>query len=405
MNLKLMVFLVNFAFSSSSKIGIFNEKSATLPDALAQMSKNQVAKNGFYTLIDTLNNRKSHDFNNRLLKNLSNVACAVIESPNNRLNLNRRKRRFAITVIGHYEDYLKFSNILDETFLLHGHFIVAMIDGKFKDVEKIFAKARQSNIMNINIAYETDGITSIETYRPFTVNSCNDTTSVVLNKFIDGKFINDEGDFFTIKHNNLCGCPVLVATSNGSEPFVIVKYLDDGSVQLGGRDIKLIEQIAEKLNFTVVYSHIENDGFLHENGTAGGIMKRLLDNETEMIIADFWLKSNRLKVFKALTSYSCENVVFVVPVGTELESYEKIMIPLSQTTWLFLCGTIMCGVIVIKIIKRYPTEIRRFVFGSHVESPFFNLLVNLIGGVQPRLPRRNFARFILINFVLFTLVM
>lgn len=308
-------------------------------------------------------------------------------------------------VIANYEDYLRFHRYLDETFVFYGYYVVVMIDGRIDEAYKIFEQARQSQIMNIVIAYENDGVTTIETYRPFTLSSCNDTTPLILDKFVADEFLQGTKNFFPYKNVNMFGCPVLVATANDAEPFVFVEDNGHGTIKLYGRDIKLMETLSEKLNFTIVYSHIESDGFLFENGSAGGILKRLLDNETELIIADFWLKPNRLKVFKALNAYSFENVIFVIPQGKELKSYEKIMNPLSKTTWLFLSGTIILAVVVITIIKRYPAAIRHFVFGSHVRSPFFNLLINLIGGVQPRLPRRNFARFILINFVLFALVM
>lgn len=382
----------------------FNDFEA-ISEVVVRMSRNQIQKNGIFTIIESVNSLQSQDFKNFIIKNFSSIACARSEVINKFFDLNMRKRRFVIIAIEDFEHFMEFFDELNESFSFGGFYVIVMLKGKLKETEKMYKTLQQIQIFNVNIVYENDqNEVVIETFEPFTTKSCANTKSRIINKFKNGKFENEIDTFFPNKIQQLYGCPISVATAINAEPYVLVKKLDDGSYEVGGRDIKLLQTIAGKLNFTIFYSHIEDEGYLLANGSAGGILQRLLNNETEMIIADFWLRAQRLKYFKALTAYSFENLILVIPSGKEFKSYEKIFRPLSSMTWIFLMIAICTGILVIFIISRCPPAVRKFVFGTDVSYPNYNLLINFIGGVQPILPRRNFARFILTNFVIFSLI-
>lgn len=376
-----------------------------ISEVVTRISKDRVGKNGIYTIIEIVDSKQSQDFKNIIIKNLSPFACVRSELLTNLLDMNKRKRRFVITAIETFHQFLEFHSRLDDNFSFGGLFILVMLKGRIKETRELLDIVRESKIFHFNIIYENEQKEIvIETFMPFTSTTCDFTNLAIINKFINGKFERTSVDFFPNKIPSIFGCPVKVATAINAEPYVLIKKHQNGTFEVGGRDIKLLEVIADKLNFKIVYSHIEDEGYLFSNGSAGGILKRLLDNETEIIIADFWLKANRLKFFKALTAYSFENLILVIPPGREYESYEKIILPLSKTTWIYLLAVLGTGIFVILIIKKCPTEVKHFVFGTKVRNPYFNLLINLIGGVQHKLPRRNFARFILTNFVIFSLV-
>lgn len=63
------------------------------------------------------------------------------------------------------------------------------------------------------------------------------------------------------------------------------------------------------------------------------------------------------------------------------------------------------GLVVIEIIKRTPTSIQNFVFGRNVNTPTINLFQAFFGIGQLSLPTRNFARYLLMVFMLFCLIM
>lgn len=382
----------------------FND-SQVISEVVVRMSRNQIKQNGIFTIIESVNSLQSRDFKNFIIKNLSTIACVRSEVIHNFFDLNKRRRRFVIISIEEYQQFLEFHNELNDSFSFGGIYVIVMLKGRIKETQSIYKLCQESQIYNVDIVYENHkNEIVIETFEPFTSTSCSDTKPLIINKFKNGEFKKEVATFFPNKIKRLFGCPISVATAINAEPYVLVEKLENGSYDVSGRDIKLLKTIAEKLNFTIFYSHIEDEGYLFTNGSAGGIIKRLLHNETEMIIADFWLKANRLKYFKALTAYSFEKLILVIPNGKEFQSYEKIFRPLSSMTWILLMIAICTGVLVIFIISQCPPAVRSFVFGTDVKYPNYNLLINFIGGVQPILPRRNFARFILTNFVIFSLV-
>lgn len=249
----------------------------------------------------------------------------------------------------------------------------------------------------------SDGI-SVLTYFPFQGHHCSDTTPMRINKFANGKFANSTKSFFPSKLDDLQQCPIRVATSNNSQPYIFAKKFPNGSYELHGRDITLLNSLASALNFKINYTYIGQEGILLENGTAQGTYKRLLNGTADIAIADMWLKANRLKFIDATSSYATQQIAFVIPPGSELSSVEKYLRPLSIWTWICSMITIVIAFIVIMIVKRMPMGVQNFVFGEKVQDPYMNVLVGLFGGSQTVLPQQNFARFLLMMFLIYCLV-
>lgn len=95
----------------------------------------------------------------------------------------------------------------------------------------------------------------------------------------------------------------------------------------------------------------------------------------------------------------------VVSTGEEYSSYEKFYLPFDLLTWI-LCGIFFSGsflvIFIIKLLKR--PKIEKFVFGSKVHSPAFNVVAVFFGDSPNILPTRNFARYILMIFILYCLI-
>lgn len=90
--------------------------------------------------------------------------------------------------------------------------------------------------------------------------------------------------------------------------------------------------------------------------------------------------------------------------GEEYSSYDKFLLPFDTGTWI-CCGLFLTGAfLIILIINQLERKIQDFVYGRRVRSPSFNILVALLGQCQNILPTRNFARFLLMIFILFCLI-
>ncbi|KAG5674082.1 hypothetical protein PVAND_004069 [Polypedilum vanderplanki] len=278
---------------------------------------------------------------------------------------------------------------------------------QFKFLNEIFSTLWRANIYKVNALLLNDDNTGVlvMSFFPFSGLQCNNTRPVLINQFINKSFIRPIQLFFPKKMRNLHQCPIRISTSNNSEPYIFAKKLSDENYELQGREIKLLHGLSEALNFSIMFTYIGREGVLLENGTAEGAYKTLLDGQSDIAIADMWLKANRLKFIDATDSYITSTIIFVIPPGAELTSFQKYFQPLDAYTWMFLLIIIALAFITIKTVKGLSIEIQEFLFGKNVQDPYLNVLVAVVGLSQPVLPRKNFARFMLMMFLLFCLVM
>lgn len=284
--------------------------------------------------------------------------------------------------------------------------LLSTTDDSYK-VMSVFDYLWNASVYNVNMLTKKTDVNGISvlTYFPFQGHHCADTTPTLINEFYDGKFINSTADFFPIKFSDLQKCPIRIATSNNSQPYIFAKNSENGSVELHGREVTFLNALAKSLNFKVDYVYVGKEGVLLENGTAEGIYKKLVDATADMAIADMWLKSNRLKFIDATSSYINQQIAFVIPPGLELTSFEKYLRPMDAWTWIISMITIALAFVVIYIVKKKPMHVQNFVFGERVRDPYLNVLVGLFGGSQTVLPFQNFARFLLMMYLIFCLIM
>lgn len=151
--------------------------------------------------------------------------------------------------------------------------------------------------------------------------------------------------------------------------------------------------LSSTLNFRIIYTFIGPVGYLFENGTAEGPLRALLDNKADISV---WH-------FDSTIPYAGGPFIFLVPPGREFTAIEKITFPFSSL-WILIASSLLVGFIVIFTIKRKALQVQNFVFGSAIRSPYLNLITGFIGGFQNTLPARKFSRFLLVIFLLYSLV-
>lgn len=271
-------------------------------------------------------------------------------------------------------------------------------------IEQIFNLMWQKFILNANlIAYDSQDRLVVSTFFPFKAHACNDTRPVIVNYFKNGEFINDTDHLITDKLSDLQGCPLRVVTSYRSEPFVIIENVQN-ETKFSGRDINLIQTLAKSLNFRTKFIVLEEKGFLLENGSSEGIFKYLSNGSADLALNDLWITRIRKIFFDVTTPYFYDDLIFVIPAVAELNSLEKLIYPFSVNLWKILIGCLLAGCFVIIVIKFKSKTVQNFVFGRGVKNQFYNMWAGILGTTQQKLPRRNFARFLLMKFLLFSLV-
>jgi hypothetical protein len=98
-------------------------------------------------------------------------------------------------------------------------------------------------------------------------------------------------------------------------------------------------------------------------------------------------------------------ITTITRLGEEYTSYEKLYLPFDFETWIW-CGIFFGGgfFIIFIINQTRNRHVQQIVYGSRVRSPAMNVVVAFFGQSQNILPTRSFARFILMMFILFSLI-
>lgn len=236
------------------------------------------------------------------------------------------KRRGVFLLIQTFENFKEiYAQISSELFKLNTYYFIVMLQGEMQEIEKIFKLLWDKQISSVIAIFRgVEGAVQLKTFKLFTKEKCDDFAPYLLNEFKNGNFTNGTENMFPKKTINLHECPVRLAASNNSEPYVFVKKFQNESFKLSGRDISMVKALSKVLNFKLQFTYIGETGFIFENGTAAGAFEALLNGEADISATNWLLKQNRLTFFDRTTSHTSETMVFVVPPGSEYTSIEQI---------------------------------------------------------------------------------
>jgi hypothetical protein len=202
---------------------------------------------------------------------------------------------------------------------------------------------------------------------------------IEINKFNKSFNIFNTKNFGLEDLSDLNGCKIVIHQSQGEKI--------DHQRQI---IISLLKSFQKELNFTLE--------LLDNNGNLDDYHFTFHTYAAEHPFIKIPVSSFKYKL------YEIESAL-IVSIGEAYTSYEKFILPLDVGTWI-CCGVFFGGAfIIIFIISRLNNRmVRDFVFGRRVTSPAFNVLIAFFGQSQNILPRRNFARYLLILFIMFCLI-
>jgi hypothetical protein len=179
-------------------------------------------------------------------------------------------------------------------------------------------------------------------------------------------------------------------------------------VQYDGYGIKTIQLLSETLNFKLRFNPVLprdihassgpltyfTNNYLHPNLTVD------LHWNTESLEWDYY----RLTYLVPHSYVSLVNVpsieYFAVPPGSPYTALDKLVVPFDDGTWALTLITFVLTFGTILIVYRMKVEVQNLVFGENVTTPSLNVLAAFFGISQVVLPRRNFARFLVMSFIL-----
>jgi hypothetical protein len=314
---------------------------------------------------------KSH-FGSRNKIKLMNSAIFFIKSEKQIISLNEQ-----INMTNLY--YTKFH-----------HTVVLLTTPESSDLE-IFKKEKRipyDSLLNYEVfLFEQSGKIKLATIQQFDSSDCKPKLKFI-NEFKTKtqKWKRKELGLITVKQFN--GCSIRVFNYN--EHFTIVSFLlYEIYVSLQTKLNVKMEKNLEKL---------ELDIFEKQKSSGKSIRAEQID---DIIYIGYDNEDNKLFMYKLFEI----ELGMIISIGREYTSYEKFLLPFDYGTWI-CCGVFFGGAfVIIFIIKmKRNRHVQQIVFGARVRSPAFNILVAFFGQSQNILPTRSFARFLLMSFILFCLI-
>lgn len=396
--------LIKFVYSS-----IFLElptENYEIIDAIHNIINQMIKHHATINFIPAFENDKGGkflDFKSEILRRCKYNFSFRMDNYTNIQNAPHRLKKNSIFLLDTIKRFkILVKNIVASKFDFNGYFLFVLLDGFINEIEEIFTQMWMKNIYNVNVIYATTNETVLATFLPFeSAENCGSTKSNIINTFHDGKF--EDIMIFPPKMNNFNRCPLRVVTFEDEN---VVMRTNDGGYR--GYCIDLLMTLAKQLNFQPKINLITEKypyGTVYENGTATGALGELFYNRSDVALGDFFLKPNRIDKFDFSVAYQVMNLVWVIPPGRLYKPLEKLLLPFKFLVWIFLMLTITIGVVVIIFINSRLPHLKSFVFGYKIRHPFLNMVIAILGSQQPRMPKRNFARFLVMNFLLFTLVL
>jgi hypothetical protein len=283
-----------------------------------------------------------------------------------------------------------------------------ILQHKDDDATFIFENLWKKFIYNVNIILcDENGKILMVTFTPFTNEACHNTQAIRIGEFVREQNMWNNQNFFQYKLKNFHNCTVTASTFE-YPPAVIGKVYLNKSFTLHGSDIELVNGLKSILNFHLNLSYSNEPGaygMTFDNGTVTGIKVDLVNNRTDFIFGLYYATYPNCLYMGCSQAYFAVTFLVIVP-QVSLSSIEKLFVPFTLDLWIIFLTIIFIATTTILLLSyKLNSNVRNFVIGSNIKSPFNVLLTSLIGGSLIRLPKRNFARYLLMVFILFSLVM
>jgi hypothetical protein len=232
----------------------------------------------------------------------------------------------------------------------------------------------------------------------YTQEACNKPQLIELNRF-DKKTNKWENSNFSVeKFKDFHGCQLVFGVQNFYPEFqynISIKPL-----KVSGYGKNVIGVFSERLNFTYRLNPIDGVKIFRRN------YNYLYKNLTPDLHLSFVSGVPALSAHQIFYDFIDLNVptvdYFAVPPPVPFDAYEKLHLPFDLATWIWTLIVFAAAFLTILIVYRMKIEVQNIVFGANVTTPSLNVVAQFCGISQVIMPRKNFARFLVMSFILYS---
>lgn len=252
-----------------------------------------------------------------------------------------------------------------------------------KSLNEMFAVLWRNGLINSHILIQNDELWFIYTFKPYQ----RDCTSLVHVKIASFTLTNytehinfSFEEFYSPKLENFNRCPLYVAATEAA-PFTIYNNKSE-VLNVSGIEITMVENIAKKLNCTLIYENSPiGRGRIFENGTGTGNLNMVLTGQVNFTIGAYQQTNVRSTYLVESDSVFHPAYGLVFKVETlQNQSVSPISAPFKPNLWLLISTVIFITVLLILWSKKLTQKWRHFYIGGRMNrSPILNMWISVLG--------------------------
>ncbi|XP_054085790.1 ionotropic receptor 21a-like [Zeugodacus cucurbitae] len=251
-------------------------------------------------------------------------------------------------------------------------------------IQKILEKMFSLNIIDVIIIRpNSEGKPfAVYSFEIFSKEHCRVVRPIIINRFVNGRF--DNRELFPNKLRNFHNCTIRVLSRDVPPFFTYHKQDDNGTIIMKGFEAKLLNVIAEHLNFRIepVINPDYYSGDVYPNGTTTGPYYLLDKNYVDVLMGYFFYTAQSIAFLEESLSYFTTALVVIVKHHPPPDNPLWMLDPFQLGTWLALLLMIATVILFMCILHL------RYHYGN-----WLDIIGSIFGEPRAVLTRNYFARF------------
>lgn len=231
---------------------------------------------------------------------------------------------------------------------------------------------------------ETSKEIQLLTLEWFTERACHTQQTILINSFIKSNKKWKEKLEIDEKFKNFHNCTLNVFSRIYNFEALYTLNLYDKQIKLHPFEVELVHAISVRGNFTPMFQWEINEKSLH----IYYLTRINVINDDCEVTSHFWE----------------DYITFNTSPAESYNSFEKVFLTFDTATWFYILGTFLCASLTICVVNKMPKNFQNLIFGENVKSPSMNVVGLFFGLGQTKLPKNNFARIILMSYMLFCII-